>query len=277
MGWVNSHDARQFHTMTHSTGASGYSALRALGGEVLLGFKNLFLPAFCRKCGIRILTEANLYFCEDCWATIELVRDPKCPTCGRPHSRRVGFEPIESFVCSECFGQKLWVGRTHAAGLHTGVLRDAIHLLKYRRKRLIAAPLAGLLHDHVLAEMDIESYDALVPVPLHRNRQKERGYNQSELIAEHLTPGRPGVDMLPVLRRAKDTPSFSMLGAQERRSRIRNAFFVIQEEDVKKKKILLVDDVVTTGATTNECARVLRRAGAETVDVITVAVAKRLH
>jgi len=253
------------------------STLRMFGNDLLLGLKNLFLPAFCRACGIRILTEENLSFCEQCWGTVELVHEPKCPRCGRPHSHRVGFDPIESFVCSECFGQKLWVGDTHATGLHVGVLRDAIHLLKYRRKRLIAAPLAGLLLEHVLRNIDFGSYDALVPVPLHRRRLKERGYNQSELIAEQVCLRLPGINVLHALKRTKDTPSFSMLGATERRNRIRNAFLVAPGADLKKKKVLLVDDVVTTGATTNECARMLRKAGAETVDVMAVAVAKRLN
>ena len=133
-----------------------------------------------------------------------------------------------------------------------------------------------MLLEHVLEEIDLESYDALVPVPLHRKRLKERGYNQSELVAEQLCLRLPELRLLSALKRSKDTPSFSMLGASERRDRIRNAFVPLPEADVKEKKILLIDDVVTTGATTNECARVLRKAGAETVDVVAVAVAKRL-
>ena len=253
------------------------SAAKLFARDLSLGFKNLLLPAFCRRCGVRILTEENLYFCARCWATIELVREPKCPRCGRPHSWRVGFDPIENFECSECFAQKLWFETTSAAGLHDGVLRDAIHLLKYRRKRHIARPLAELLLEHVMEKIDLSSYDALVPVPLHRSRLKERGYNQSELIADCLCRELPEASLQPILRRVKDTPSFSRLGAQERRSQIRNAFQVVSGADVKKKRILLVDDVVTTAATTNECARVLRRAGAERVDVIAAAVARRLH
>ena len=263
--------------MTTSTSGEKKQARRLFSGNVLLGFKNLFLPAFCRQCGVRILKEENLYFCETCWATIELVNEPKCPRCGKPHSRRVGFDPIESFECSECFAQKLWFNRTYAAGLHDGVLRNAIHSLKYRRKRHIAQPLGQLLLDHVVGEMDFDSYDVLVPVPLHRNRLKERGYNQSELIADFLCRDFPQVKMQPILRRIKDTPSFSMLGAQKRRNQIRNAFQLIPRTDVKKKRILLVDDVVTTTATTNECARTLRRAGADSVDVIALAVARRLE
>jgi len=156
-------------------------------------------------------------------------------------------------------------------------VRNAIHSLKYKRKRHIARPLGRLLLDHVVGEMDVASYDILVPVPLHRNRLKERGYNQSELIAEFLCLDFPQVKMQPILRRIKDTPSFSMLGAQERRNQIRNAFQLIPGTDVKKKRILLVDDVVTTTATTNECARTLRRAGADSVDVIALAVARRLE
>lgn len=255
---------------------TGQSVIRQFGGEILLGLKNFFFPAFCRKCGVRILTEENLYFCEPCWSTIELVEGPKCPRCGRPHARRVGFEPIDNFVCSECSAQKLWVESTHVAGMFAGVLRDAIHLLKYQKKRLVAEPLARLLRERVLAQIGLTTYDAVVPVPLHRNRLKQRGYNQSELIATHLCRQPLGIQLLPALKRVKDTPSFSMLGAQERHRQIQKAFQLLPDVSVKKKRILLIDDVVTTGATSNECARVLRRAGAKSVDVIAVAVARRL-
>ncbi|RJP69613.1 MAG: ComF family protein [Candidatus Abyssobacteria bacterium SURF_17] len=255
---------------------SAPSTIRAVTGEVFLGLKNLFLPAFCRKCGVRILTEENIYFCRECWSTIELVTEPKCPRCGRPHSRRVGFEPIENFMCSECSAQKLWSDSVHAAGLHADVLRDAVHLLKFKKKRLIAAPLARLLLDGVRGEMDFGSYDVFVTVPLHRNRVKERGYNQVELIAEQLCQHVPELKLQPALRRVKDTPSFSLLRAQERHELIRNAFQVAPDANIKGKKVLLLDDVLTTGATSNECARVLRRAGAQAVDVIALAVARRL-
>jgi competence protein ComFC len=244
--------------------------------ETLLALKNLFLPAFCRNCGIRILSEENLHFCADCWSSIELVQEPKCPRCGRPHPVRIGFEPAENFVCAECASQKQWVERTYAAGLHTGVLRDAIHLLKYQKKRLLAEPLARLLFAAVAAKLDFESYDLLVPVPLHRKRQKERGYNQSELVGMHLCRLQEEAKLAPVLKRVKDTPNFTLLGASERQSLIQKAFQVVAEADVRKKRILLLDDVVTTGATANECARTLRRKGATTVDVISLAVAGRL-
>jgi ComF family protein len=189
----------------------------------------------------------------------------------------VGFEPVENFECSECFAQKLWLNRTFAAGLYSGVLRDAIHLLKYRRKRFIARPLGRLLRGCLAGEMDIDSYDLLVPVPLHRNRLKERGYNQSELIADSLCDEPFRINRQSLLKRVKDTPSFSRLGARERRKQIRNAFLLIPENNVKGSRILLIDDVVTTMATTNECARILRKAGAACVDVIAVAVARRLE
>ena len=248
-----------------------------LSASLPAGLKNLFLPAFCGKCGVRILTEDNIYFCKDCWATIELVGNPKCPRCGRPHSVRVGFDSIHNFVCSECAAHKLWVTNTYAAGIHADVLRDAIHLLKFGRRRLMAHPLGELLVEHCLPGMDAESYDYVAAVPLHRNRRKERGYDQSELIAEHVCAKLPHVKYEALLRRVKDTPSFSRHGAGERRKWVRKAFSLLKGAEVKKKRILLIDDVVTTGATTNECARILRKAGAERVDVLAAAVAKRLQ
>lgn len=263
--------------MTNVTSDKARSAARFFTADLKLGLKNLFLPAFCRKCGVRILSEENLYYCADCWSTIEFVGDPRCPRCGRPHSVRVGFDEIYNFVCSECAAQKLWVRNTCAAGIHAGVLRDAIHLLKFGRKRLIAQPLAELLLERIIPNIDIRSYDFMTTVPLHRNRRRERGYNQSELIAEHICIRVSDLKFELLLRRATDTPSFSKLGASERRKWIRNAFWVVSDAEIKGKRILLLDDVVTTGATTNECARVLRRAGAERVDVLAIAVAKRLH
>ncbi|MBI5118834.1 ComF family protein [Candidatus Poribacteria bacterium] len=257
------------------TDISARSASRSFASEFVLSLKNLFLPALCHKCGERILTEENLYFCETCWATIDLVREPKCPRCGRPHPRRPGFEAPESFVCLECAEQKSWVERTHAAALHAGVLRDAIHLLKYRRKRLIAVPLSRLILETVFKEIDAAAYDAIIPVPLHRSRLRRRGYNQSDLIARNLCAVL-GATHLPILKRVKDTASFSMLGAQQRRNQIKDAFRTVPDANVKKKRLLLVDDVVTTGATTNECARMLRKAGAQSVDVVSVAAAKML-
>jgi ComF family protein len=206
---------------------------------------------------------------------IELIQCPKCPRCGRPHPIRVGFEPVDDFICSDCFNQEHWVEKTFAAGLHGGVLRDAIHLLKYRKKRMLAGPLAQLLFQAVAAKVDLRSYDMLVPVPLHRNRLKERGFNQSELIGSHLCK-ETGVLLAPVLERVKDTPSFSRLGAPERHKLIRKAFELDSKAEVKKKRVLLIDDVVTTGATSSECARVLRKKGAAAVDVIALAVVGRL-
>jgi ComF family protein len=268
--------------MVTNTADNGVRSLtQRVAKDLSLGFKNLFLPAFCRKCGVRILTEGNLYFCDDCWVTITPVADPKCPSCGRPHSVRVGFEEIYNFVCSECASrfaaQKLWVTSTHAAGIHDGVLRQAIHLLKFGRKRLMAKPLARFALERILGGIDARSYDFVTVVPLHRNRLRERGYNQSELIAEHVSEGFPNARFEGLLMRIKDTPNFSQLGKIERRDWIRKAFAPLPGLDIKHKRILLVDDVVTTGATTNECARILRRAGADRVDVLAVAVAKRLY
>jgi ComF family protein len=189
---------------------------------------------------------------------------------------RVGFEETGDFICSDCSGEEQWVERTFAAGLHAGILRDAIHLFKYQKKALLAKPLARLLFAATMVKLDLHSYDMLAPVPLHRKRLKERGYNQSELLGTHLCGLQKEVGFQPVLRRVKNTPSFSMLKAPERRLLIQKAFEVAPGADVKKKRILLIDDVVTTGATTNECAKTLRKKGAASVHVIALAVVGRL-
>jgi ComF family protein len=250
---------------------------RFIAADLTLGLKNLLLPAFCTKCSVRILDEDNLFFCGDCWSEVEFVRDPKCPRCGRPHSIRVGFDSIENFVCSECISQKAWVSNTHAAGIYSGVLRDAIHLLKFGRRRLVARPLGDLLVERVLPGIDAASYDIVTTVPLHKKRFKERGYNQSGLICERVLAGGPLLKHEALLGRVKETPAFTALRGVERRGLIKNAFRLLAGRQVKDKKILLIDDVVTTGATSNECARMLKKAGADRVDVLAVAVTKRLE
>ena len=148
---------------------------------------------------------------------------------------------------------------------------EAIHLLKYRKKTSLSRPLGALARKTFVQFWDIDAIDLLVSVPLHVKRLRERGFNQAHLLIR----GWAKQDGIPLdgltLSRSRWTAPQTTLSRGERRKNIKGAFSVRHPNRIKGRKVLLVDDVYTTGATVNECARVLMKAGAEFVDVLTLA------
>ena len=135
---------------------------------------------------------------------------------------------------------------------------------------MLVEPLGELLLE-ACEDLRDDGIDLLIPVPLHPRRLRERGFNQSLLLARHLSR-RLGLPCeAEVLVKVKDTPSQTSLSPAERQRAVRGAFEVMKGERIREKRVLLVDDVFTTGATVNEASRVLLRAGAEEVLVITLA------
>jgi ComF family protein len=164
--------------------------------------------------------------------------------------------------------------RAVAYGSYDGVLRELIHLLKYDRVRPAAGVLGRMLSDSLL--LLVSQFDGrqplVIPVPLHERKLRERGFNQSELIARAAMRIAPvGSVNCSALYRVSATESQTGLTPQQRRTNIRGAFRVADPNEISGRDILLVDDVFTTGTTASECARVVRKAGAERVWVVTVA------
>ena len=151
------------------------------------------------------------------------------------------------------------------------MVREFIHRFKYDHERFLRQPLAAWLADALDdARLRGQPIDAIVPVPLHSTRLRERGFNQALLLAERLS-ARAAVPLLDGLVRTRYTTTQTRLDRQERMDNLRNAFRVRQSAAVQNRHLLLVDDVFTTGSTVDECARVLRLAGASSVRVATVA------
>jgi ComF family protein len=146
-----------------------------------------------------------------------------------------------------------------------GVVQDLIHLMKYQGKRSIARRLGTMLADRLLSDSTVGQIDLLIPVPLHPSRERERGYNQSALIARAVGE-RLGVPVEErVLQRLKNTQTQTRLSAPERTANVAGAFRVRIPETVAGRRIALVDDVVTTGATADACAEALLTTGASEV------------
>nr|MBW1795956.1 ComF family protein [Deltaproteobacteria bacterium] len=207
------------------------------------------------------------YFCESCREGLLPIASPFCSRCGLPFISREG----DNHTCSECLLGKKYYRKARAFGIYDGSLMEAIHLLKYRKKTSISRPLSALARETFFRFWDINTIDLLVSVPLHVKRLRERGFNQAHLLIRRWAK-QEGISLDGLtLSRSRWTEPQTSLSRAERRKNIKGAFSVRHPERIKGRKVLLVDDVYTTGATVNECARVLMKAGAEFVDVLTLA------
>jgi ComF family protein len=177
-------------------------------------------------------------------------------------------------VCGRCRRGLSAFATGASLGPYEGSLRVLLHELKYAGHRRVATRLADALLAEPTSQAVLAGADALVPVPLHPRRQRERGFNQAELIAAALAR-RTGLALLAsALVRRKDTTTQTGLSAAARRDNVRGAFAVRRRAQIAGRRLVLVDDVLTTGATAEACARVLREAGA--VEVRLLALARAL-
>ena len=224
------------------------------------GLLDLVYPPKCLVCQ----TFNPLYICASCYSQIERVQQIYCERCGHPMRRR---------RCWNCWGRIRSFTTARAAGTYTGVLRQAIHEFKYLGRRVLADPLAHLLHLYLTTHADFPwgRADCVVPVPIHPTRYRVRGYNQSELLAERLCE-MTGLPLYrdAVIRRRYTRPQVELSG-DERRDNVRAAFRVTTPRDLKGKTVLLVDDVATTCSTIHECSLAILEAGAYKVYVACLA------
>lgn len=221
-------------------------------------------PPRCPACAQHV---DRVALCTACTAAIVPARSPLCPICGESFP---GSGPDHR--CSRCLGRPPHFERARACALYSSErptpLIDALHRFKYGRDVTLAAILGTFLADHCPLPVD---HDLLVPVPLDLARLRWRGFNQSVALARVLA-ARQRRPLHPMaLQRRRSTPPQVGLGEQERRRNVAGAFAVRDHAAVRDRSILLVDDVMTTGATVEECAKTLRRAGARRVDVVVLA------
>jgi ComF family protein len=176
----------------------------------------------------------------------------------------------EDHLCGNCRLTPPHFERARAVGAYAGSLRSAIRQFKYRGGLMFAKHLGQMLAGHGSRLVTVEALDLIVPVPLHRRKLRQRGYNQSLELARH-AGARWGVPVAAEwLVRHRETPKQTALTRQERFRNVLGAF-AWRGPVLEDKRVLLIDDVYTSGATANECARVLKMSGAGTVEVLTLA------
>jgi ComF family protein len=167
--------------------------------------------------------------------------------------------------CPRCRRTRRHVSSARAVGAYDGALRAIVHALKYDGRRSLAPALAGLMRER--GSIVLEGADALVPVPLHPSRRRERGFNQAADLARHLH-----LPVVPALRRTRATAAQAGLPAGRRHGNVRGAFAITRRgAALYGRTVVLVDDVSTTGATLEACARVLKECGVAEVRALTAA------
>ena len=186
--------------------------------------------------------------------------------CGKPFAQAYG----ANHLCSCCLQTGWYFKQARAVVCYKPPVTEALKMFKYRGKMHVLATF-GVLSQQYFQHHPLQQPDIIVPVPLHKKRLRQRGFNQSLIIGRKIFPEwRERIDPHILERHAWTQPQTGLSGAERRRN-VRNAFMVRRPEKIKNKKVLLVDDVFTTGATVNECARVLRKNKAALVDVFTFA------
>ncbi len=235
-----------------------------------------FFPADCRICGSPLIRVSRLPVCEECLHALHPLAGSFCIVCGEA-LLSPGFIDRTGALCGVCQRAHPPFERALAYGSYDGELRDLIHLLKYQQVRPAAAVLGRMLAE-VIAGLEAAlpaGAIQVVPVPLHPRKQAQRGFNQAELISRFALKqiARPERFALRtgVLVRRRETGSQIGLTRHQRRENLRGAFAVMDATQIVDRDVLLVDDVFTTGTTASECTRVLRRAGAARVSVVTAA------
>lgn len=230
---------------------------------------DVILPPICHICHSHIPDAGRLHICRSCRDRLPLVSSPLCPLCGVPFAGVGG-----DHRCGACLTYPPHYDLARSLYLYEGAIRDLIHSFKYNQQTQLRYPLALLALEGV-SGLAAYAPHIIIPVPLHRSRLRQRGFNQAVLLGKVLSQ-QMSLPMLPdALVRTRPTEPQIKLSATERRLNVKGAFSVGRAGSVAGKRILLLDDVMTTGSTMDECARELKKAGAEAVFAAAIARAPR--
>jgi len=229
---------------------------------------SFFYPEVCQYCGQERATVDEGFLGADCRQSVKFIQPPFCQRCGLPFEGEI----TTAFECSNCRSMELHFCRARSAVPARGVALELIHRYKYQRAFWFEPFLAQLLVQCAGPSLKAEKWDAIVPVPLHPLKRREREFNQAERLAQHLSVATQIPLRSDLLCRIAPTRSQTLLARSERAANVRRAFACKKgAAALKGKRVVLVDDVLTTGATTSACAKVLRMHGAAEVCVWTVA------
>lgn len=235
-----------------------------------MGILDWLYPPTCIACGSLIplnqTKPRHMVICNFCQGLFQPVEAPLCKICGSPT-----LEAVER--CVSCFGKTFYFTHNQSTFPYSDLIRDLLLELKFKQKKQIAKGLGHLWANHAPTHLAPDN-TYLVPLPLHPQKQKERGFNQADILAKALGKAR-NIPIAYVLQRTIDTPPQSGLHPRQRIENVQGAFAIAKGQDPRGKNYIVVDDIYTTGASVNECAKVLLAAGANRVSSLTLSIVVR--
>ena len=243
--------------------------LKSIGLQLSTQLRDIFetaivflYPAKCRVCDSFLGVASMPYICADCWQKMQFLEPPWCDICGTPNANG---------LCDACATSPPRYGKLRSIAFYHTTLQQAIHLFKFEKKRVFAQPLVQLINTHIPSDCDITAYDFVLPIPIHRKRLRERGFNQATLLADGIAKAEDIPVLVDTLVRKRHTVAQSSLDSAARQQNIVGAFEVRNPDIISGKRLLVIDDVFTTGATIREAVSELWTADPAEIDVLTLA------
>ena len=238
---------------------------------LLKGLTDLIYPNTCLICKNKFQpAKPERFICANCYNNIEQNLPPFCARCGR----HLDPEAIEKNTCGNCARhQTNWnFDRAFSPCRYTGTVKKLIHEFKYSGKDYLGKPLGKLMRTFIRDyQLPIEHFDFLVPMPLHKSRQRQREFNQAEILSQEIAQEFKIKILTNAFIRVKPTQTQTELTFDARCQNVLESFLVTKPESIIDKNLLLIDDVLTTGATSSEAAKCLKEAGARKVLLLTLA------
>lgn len=230
-----------------------------------MSFIDLLFPnVHCIVCGKEIFTDDIFCICNNCMESLPFIMGNTCEICNRK-IKGIGK------ICETCQSTKYNFKLARSIFEYDGEIKKVIYKLKYENKKHIAESLSKLLYNEFCHREEFGNIDLIIPVPIHENRRKQRGYNQSELLCyEFLKTNKV---RFKIAKKVIDTPSQTSKNFEDRKENVKGSFSIEKKDEVKNKNILIIDDIFTSGSTTNELARELLKAKAKSVKILTLCTA----
>lgn len=210
----------------------------------------------CISCSDELDEDNGFCLCEKCFEGLQF-NNTFCQVCGTAI-------PDMGVVCEHCKSEKYEFNFSRSVFIYEDNIVGLIHNFKYNNAKYLKEPLSNMMLNYFNSHPEFLNVDFIVPVPLSAKRYKNRGYNQSELLLYSFKNNNFEV-RTDIIERIRDTETQTDKTRKERLSNLKNAFKVRDKKIVKGKNIVVVDDVFTTGTTMNECAKALKKAGANKV------------
>jgi ComF family protein len=241
--------------------------------RILDGLLNLIYPDACLICAQTVSRRRECGVCGKCWGNLLALKinPPQCPSCGLPLPN---FNEDSEHLCLNCSQQLPAYSGARSFGYYSAELRNVIQALKFQGRENLVDLLAPLLARVFFDSWDRTDFDSIAAIPLHPQRRRERGFNQSELLARSLS-NLVAIPYASVLHRVRPTQPQVDLTDRQRWENVRNAFRCKKPAEISGRRVLLIDDVMTTGATAASAAQTLLDSGVRHVSVLTVARATR--